>query len=153
MGSRSRNPTKFPPNLPQRFLPMTPSSLSSFCRGAATTNFLLDVEFLAILAATQNIASDCGCNAVAHSRYTALVDRGEGFKWGTSRSYQKFPKGVGGRRGWREEILPMSQIQASFLHPSPYAPSGKGDTILGNHVLLYFGPCYSRQPLFETSDF
>ena len=25
-------------------------------------------------------------------------------------------------RGWREEILPMPEIEASFLHPFSYAP-------------------------------
>ena len=30
---------------------------------------------------------------------------------------QKFRKGV----GWREEILPTSEIEATFLQPFPYA--------------------------------
>ena len=44
---------------------------------------------------------------------------------------QRFRKGVGGRRGWREEILHMPEIQASFLYPFSYAPLGEGGHISG----------------------
>ena len=38
-------------------------------------------------------------------------------------SHPKFREGVGGHRGgWREEILHMPEIQASFLYPFSYAP-------------------------------
>ena len=40
--------------------------------------------------------------------------------------FQKFRKGVGADRGgWHEEILPMPQVKASFLHPFSYAPLGE----------------------------
>ena len=35
---------------------------------------------------------------------------------------QKFRKGLADRGAWREEIRPMPEIEASFLHPFSYAP-------------------------------
>ena len=34
---------------------------------------------------------------------------------------RSFEKGLAGRGGWREEILPMPEIQAPFLCPFSYA--------------------------------
>ena len=60
------------------------------------------------------------------------------------------------KRGWREEILHMPEIQASFLHPVSYAPLGEGGHISGERFLALFGGLFVANPLlptlFETSD-
>ena len=59
------------------------------------------------------------------------------------------------RGGWREEILPVPEIQATFsatILPIPHL--GEGGHNSGEHFLLHLVPCQSpNQPLFETSDF
>ena len=69
---------------------------------------------------------------------------------------QKFRKGVGGRGGWREEILPVPEIQTSFCALLPMPPLGEGEHNSGGQFSLYFGtrssPTPSRQPLFKTSE-
>ena len=48
--------------------------------------------------------------------------------------------------GWREKILPMPEIQASFLHPFYYPPPyEKGATFLRTFFGCILGPA-SRQP-------
>ena len=44
-------------------------------------------------------------------------------------SVRGFEKGLADRGGWREEILHMPEIQASFLYPFSYAPLGEGGHI------------------------
>ena len=68
-----------------------------------------------------------------------------------------FEKGLAVRGGCREEILPMPEIEASFLCLFAYAaPLGEGGHIAGELFGLFLGVCLSptpsRQPLFETSD-
>ena len=69
---------------------------------------------------------------------------------------QKFRKGVGGQRGLSRRILPMPEIEASFLYLFPYAPLGEGGHIAGAFSGLFWGVCLSptpsRQPHFETSE-
>ena len=69
---------------------------------------------------------------------------------------RSFEKGLADRGGWREEILPMPEIEASSLHPFSYAPLGEGGHISGEPFWRFWGVCVSptpsRQPLFETSD-
>ena len=69
---------------------------------------------------------------------------------------RSFEKGLADRGGWREEILHMPEIQASFLYPFSYAPLGEGGQISGELFGLFSGDCLSptpsREPLFETSD-
>ena len=63
-------------------------------------------------------------------------------------SVRSFEKGLADRRGWREQILHMPEIQASFLYPFSYAPSGeqeKGDTFLENFLGSFWG-FVCRQP-------
>ena len=59
------------------------------------------------------------------------------------------------RGGWREEILHMPEIQASFLYLFSYAPLGEGGRISGELFWSLLGGCLlptpSRQPPFETS--
>ena len=38
---------------------------------------------------------------------------------------QKFEKGLADRGGWRQEVLPKPEIEATFLHPFSYAPLGE----------------------------
>ena len=52
---------------------------------------------------------------------------------------QKCRKGVGGQRGWHEEILPVPEIQTSFLCPFPMPPLGEGERNSGDQFSLYFG--------------
>ena len=70
-------------------------------------------------------------------------------------SFRSFEKGLADRGGWRDEILHMPEIQASFMYPFSYAP--KGGHTSGKRFWLFFGICLSptpsRQPLFETSEF
>ena len=47
-----------------------------------------------------------------------------------------FEKGLADRGGWREEIHPMPEVEASFLHPFSYAPPGRRDT----HFWTIFWP-------------
>ena len=42
--------------------------------------------------------------------------------------------------GWREEILPMPEIEASFLHPHSYAPLGEGGTHFWRTFWLVWSP-------------
>ena len=51
-------------------------------------------------------------------------------------SFRSFEKGLADRRGWRKEILPIAEIQASFLYPFSYAPLGEGGHISGER---FFG--------------
>ena len=52
---------------------------------------------------------------------------------------RSFEKGLADRGGWREEILPMPEIEASFLHPFSYAPSGEEEhTCLENLLAVFF---------------
>ena len=44
---------------------------------------------------------------------------------------RSFEKGLADRGGWREEILHMPEIGASFLYPFSYAPLGEGGHISG----------------------
>ena len=66
-----------------------------------------------------------------------------------------FEKGLADRGGWREEILPMPEIQASFSASFfLFLAYEKVDTILGNKFCCIWGPVSrqrSRQPLFKTS--
>ena len=69
---------------------------------------------------------------------------------------RSFEKGLADKGGWREEVLHVPEIQASFLYPFSYAPLGEGGHISGELLGLFLGACLSptpsRQPLFETSD-
>ena len=40
--------------------------------------------------------------------------------------FRSFEKGLADRGGWREDILRIPEIQASFLYPFAYAPLGEG---------------------------
>ena len=51
--------------------------------------------------------------------------------------FRSFEKGLADGGGWREEILPMMQIQASFLHPFSCPPYEKG-TQFGGHFVAVF---------------
>ena len=66
-----------------------------------------------------------------------------------------FEKGLAGRGGWREEILPMPESQ-TFSVPFFYATLRRRGTEFRGSIPSVFGPCYSptpfRQPLFETSE-
>ena len=59
---------------------------------------------------------------------------------------QKFRKGVGGQRGWREETLQRPEIQPSFLYPFSYAPLGEGGHISGEPSGPLLGVCLSPTP-------
>ena len=65
-------------------------------------------------------------------------------------------RGLADREGWREEILHMPNIQASFLCPFSYAFLGEGGHIFGELFGVFLGACLSptpsRQTLFETSE-
>ena len=43
----------------------------------------------------------------------------------SSAAIRSFEKGLADRGGWRQDILPMPEIEASFLHPFSYAPLGE----------------------------
>ena len=58
---------------------------------------------------------------------------------------RSFEKGLADRGGWREEILHMPGIQASFLYPFSYAPLGEEDTFLENVFGSFWG-FVCRQP-------
>ena len=66
---------------------------------------------------------------------------------------RSFEKGLAGRGGWHEEILPVPDIQTSFLCPSSCATLGDGEHNSGDQFSLCFGtrssPIPSRQPLFS----
>ena len=73
----------------------------------------------------------------------------------------RFEKRLAGRGGWREEILPVPEIQTQRFRPLfctlfPMPPLEKGEHHSGNEFSRYFGarssPTPSRQPLFETSE-
>ena len=51
---------------------------------------------------------------------------------------QKFRKGLAVRGGCREEILPMPEIEASFLYPFSYAFLGEGGCLTGELFLGCF---------------
>ena len=55
------------------------------------------------------------------------------------------------RGGWREEILPVPEIQASFLLLFPIPPLGGGGHNSGEQFLLHLGPCQSPTP--STAEF
>ena len=61
---------------------------------------------------------------------------------------RSFEKGLVDRGGWREEILPIPEIEVSFLRPFSYAPLGEGGHISGERFLGLFGGFVSCQPLF-----
>ena len=54
------------------------------------------------------------------------------------KSIRIFEKGLAGRGGWREEILPMPEIQTSFLCPFSYAtPLGEGEHNSGIYFAVF----------------
>ena len=53
---------------------------------------------------------------------------------GTIRSFEK---GLAGRGGWREEILPLPEIQTSFCGLFPIPPLGEGEHILGSIFAVF----------------
>ena len=55
---------------------------------------------------------------------------------------RSFEKGLAVRGGCREEILPMPEIEASFLYLFSYAPLGEGGHIVG----VFFGGFVCRRP-------
>ena len=69
---------------------------------------------------------------------------------------RSFEMGLAGRGDWREEILPMPEIQASFLCHFSYATLGRRGTQFWRSTFAVFWPPFvanpSRQPLFETFD-
>ena len=59
---------------------------------------------------------------------------------------RSFEKGLAGRGGWREEILPMGEIQTSFLCPFSYATISRRGTQFWESIIgCIWGPV-SRQP-------
>ena len=52
---------------------------------------------------------------------------------------RSFEKGLASRGGWREEVLPMAEIQASFLYPFPYASLVRRT---GTHTWRTFGALF-----------
>ena len=68
----------------------------------------------------------CTCAEVSiyHSRSTVI---------------RSFEKGLADRGGWREKILPVPEIAASFLHPFSYAPLGEGGHISGERFSASLG--------------
>ena len=64
--------------------------------------------------------------------------------------FQKFRKGLADKRGWRQEILPVPEIEASFLHPFAYAPLGEGEHISGELFCLLFWAPLVANPLPST---
>ena len=86
------------------------------------------------------------------SRYTVQLSKGP-----SRTKIRSFEKGLAVRGGCREEILPLPEIEASFLYLFSYAPLiGEKGRITGDFFGLFLGVCLlptpSRQPLFETSD-
>ena len=71
-------------------------------------------------------------------------------------NFRGFEKGLADGGGWREEILPMPEIQASFLHSFSYPSFRRRGTLSGDLFLAAFWALLvanpSRQPLFETSE-
>ena len=69
-------------------------------------------------------------------------------------NFKSFEKGLAVREGCREEILPMPEIEASFLYPFSSAPLGDVGTHYWRIPLAVLGGCLSPnpspQPLFET---
>ena len=60
---------------------------------------------------------------------------------------RSFEKGLAGRGGWREEILPVPEIQTSFLCPFSYATlRRKGSTILGINSRSILAPLHRQLP-------
>ena len=55
--------------------------------------------------------------------------------------FRSFDKGLADRGGWREEIRPMPEIEASFLHPFSYAPLRSRGTHLWTIFRLFLGVC------------
>ena len=63
---------------------------------------------------------------------------------------QKFRKGLAGRGGWREEILPMPEIQTSFLCPFSYATLRRRGTQFWGSICAVFGDFLVANPLPPT---
>ena len=59
---------------------------------------------------------------------------------------RSFEKRLADRGGWPEELFPVPEIEASFLHPFSYAPLGEGGRISGEVFWLFFGGSVRRQP-------
>ena len=76
------------------------------------------------------------------------------FRRFTPSPVRSFEKGLAGRGGWREEILPMPEIQTSSCALFPMPPLGEGEHNYGDQLLLYSRPRQtatpSRQPLFDS---
>ena len=66
-------------------------------------------------------------------------------------SIRSFEKGLADRRGCREEILPMPEIEDSFLYPFSYALLGEGGLISGERFLAVFPGLFVANPLLPTS--
>ena len=66
-------------------------------------------------------------------------------------------KGLPDRGGWREEILPVPEIQASFLQPFSYSSLRRRWTQFWGQFLLHLAPLSVTNPIpptpFRTSDF
>ena len=79
-----------------------------------------------------------------------------GFPIFSDPSVRGFEKGLADRGGWREEILPVPEIQASFCILLPIPPLGEDGHNSGQQFCCVWGPVSrptpSRQPLFETSE-
>ena len=58
---------------------------------------------------------------------------------------RSFEKGLADGGGWREEILPMPEIQASFLHSFSIPPMRRATHFWGPFLAVFLGPA-SRQP-------
>ena len=58
---------------------------------------------------------------------------------GVRNTIRGFEKGLADTGGWREELLPMPEIEASFLHPFSYSPLGEGGTHFWRTFLPVFG--------------
>ena len=65
---------------------------------------------------------------------------------------RNFEKGLAERGGWREEILPTPEIQASLLHPFSYSSFRRFWGTILLHLGLCQAPTPSLQPLLETSE-
>ena len=66
---------------------------------------------------------------------TFLIQVGTGLECQTVRGFEKR---LADRGGWREEILPLPQIQASFLHPLSFF-LGEGGHNSGDQFSLLQG--------------
>ena len=60
--------------------------------------------------------------------------------------FRSFEKGLAGRGGWREEILPIPEVQASFCALFPMPTLGERNKILGINFCCSLGPAGCQPP-------